>query len=129
MDANTPNLKTLSLTLVQYVPGDKLGHLLAYITLTPLAVLVSYASIILSRREVAVLMMLLGQLACEALNFVLKNIFQQPRPTGNYFYLPSQHNSNPVNEDFLGKGYGMPSSHSQFVGFTSIYAILYIWCR
>lgn len=44
-----------------------------------------------------------GQMACEALNFVLKRVLKEERPAKMH-----------------GKGYGMPSSHAQFVTFFSL---------
>ncbi|KAI7850925.1 PAP2 domain protein [Circinella umbellata] len=102
-------LASLSLTHVQFDPKDKLAYLLAYITLSPLAILVFYASIILSRREIAGITMLIGQLVNEGINFTLKEYLQIARPHAH-----------------LGDGYGMPSSHAQFIWFFAIYGSLYL---
>ncbi|ORX62842.1 hypothetical protein DM01DRAFT_1365180 [Hesseltinella vesiculosa] len=91
-------LTSLSLTHVQFDENDLVAYALAYITLCPIAIMVFYASVIVSRREVAMSLMLVGQLANEVLNTILKEYFQISRPY-----------------DHLGSGYGMPSSHSQFV--------------
>ncbi|KAK9728620.1 hypothetical protein K7432_000896 [Basidiobolus ranarum] len=104
------SLASLSLTHVQFESSDKVAYLLAYITLTPLAILISYATAICSRREFGLIFMLLGQLACEGLNFILKKTIQQDRPT-----------------DTLGTGYGMPSSHAQFMSFWGVYVCLYMY--
>jgi dolichyldiphosphatase len=53
-----------------------------------------------------------GQLACEALNFVLKRILKEERP-----------------KQMHGKGYGMPSSHAQFVAFFSLSLTLFLLFR
>jgi dolichyldiphosphatase len=79
---------------------------LSLITLAPPFLLVSYITLILVRRELTLLTGFIGQLGCEGLNLALKRIFKQGRPT-----------------DFLGTGYGMPSSHSQFMGY-----FLAFWC-
>jgi dolichyldiphosphatase len=79
---------------------------LSLITLTPPFLLVSYITLLLVRRELTILTSLIGQLGCEGLNLGLKRIFKQGRPT-----------------DFLGTGYGMPSSHSQFMGY-----FMAFWC-
>lgn len=79
---------------------------LSLITLAPPFLLVSYVTLILVRRELSILIGLVGQLGCEGLNLALKRIFKQGRPT-----------------DFLGTGYGMPSSHSQFMGY-----FMAFWC-
>ncbi|KAI8973867.1 hypothetical protein BDB01DRAFT_729447 [Pilobolus umbonatus] len=91
-------LSSISLTHVQFNPYDKLAYLLAYITLTPIALLIFYGSVIVSRREMASIIMLCGQLLNEGLNSILKGAFEQKRPHAH-----------------LGDGYGMPSSHSQFI--------------
>ena len=75
-------LTSLSLTHVQFHPNDLLGEALAYITLAPLAILVFYASIIVSRREVAAILFLVGQLSSEGLNAILKEYLQVSRPNG-----------------------------------------------
>ncbi|KAM3581339.1 hypothetical protein VKS41_006166 [Umbelopsis sp. WA50703] len=101
-------LTSLSLTHVQFHPHDLFGELLAYITLAPLAILVFYASVIVARREVSGILFLAGQLSCEALNALLKEYLQISRPN-----------------DHLGTGYGMPSSHSQFMAFFAVQTVLY----
>lgn len=75
-------LTSLSLTHVQFHPNDLLGEALAYVTLAPLAILVFYASVIVSRREIAGILFLAGQLSCEALNALLKEYLQVARPNG-----------------------------------------------
>ncbi len=57
-------------------------------------------------------MMFGGQLACEALNFALKRILKEERP-----------------KQMHGKGYGMPSSHAQFVAFFSLSLTFFLLFR
>ncbi|KAI9316770.1 dolichyl pyrophosphate phosphatase [Dichotomocladium elegans] len=109
-DSGSLVLTSLSLTHVQFNPDDFISYAFAYITLLPLAILVFYASVIASRREVAGIVMLLGQLTNEVLNAILKESFQIARPHSH-----------------LGTGYGMPSSHAQFMGFFAVYGTLYLW--
>ncbi|PWN20073.1 PAP2-domain-containing protein [Microstroma glucosiphilum] len=90
----------LGLTHVQYDGTDKLAKLLALVTLSPIFLLCAYVTIIIYRRELTFINALVGQLGCEGINWGLKRLIRQPRPYGH-----------------LGKGYGMPSSHSQFIGF------------
>ena len=97
---------SLALTHVQYHPNDPLAYPLSLITLSPPFLVVVYVVICLIRRDLTILLGFFGQLACEGLNLILKRIFKQGRPT-----------------DFLGTGYGMPSSHSQFVGYFMMF-----WC-
>ncbi|KAI7876219.1 PAP2-domain-containing protein [Lichtheimia hyalospora FSU 10163] len=107
---DTVMLASLSLTHVQFDAQDKIAYAFAYITLLPLAILVFYASVIVSRREIAGILMLLGQLTNEALNAILKEYLQMARPHSH-----------------LGTGYGMPSSHAQFMAFFAVYGSLYLW--
>ncbi|SPO27965.1 related to CAX4 - required for full levels of dolichol-linked oligosaccharides [Ustilago trichophora] len=104
------NYASLGLTHVQYDPEDPLAKLLALVTLSPIFLLCSYVTIILLRRELTFINALIGQLACEGLNWALKRFIKQPRPTGN-----------------LGAGYGMPSSHSQFLGFFAAFFLLHFY--
>ena len=71
-----------------------------------------YATLIWSTREMEILMMFGGQMACEALNFALKRILKEERP-----------------KQMHGKGYGMPSSHAQFVAFFSLSLTLFLLFR
>jgi len=56
--------------------------------------------------------MFAGQMACELLNFGLKRWIKEERP-----------------QQMHGKGYGMPSSHSQFVSFFSVSLALFLLLR
>lgn len=100
----------LGLTHVQYDAQDPLAKLLALVTLSPIFLLCSYVTIILYRRELTFLNALVGQLGCEGVNWGLKRLIRQPRPHSN-----------------LGKGYGMPSSHSQFLGFFCAFFLAHFW--
>lgn len=42
----------------------------------------SYATLVWATREMEVIMMFAGQLACEALNFMLKRLIKEERPKG-----------------------------------------------
>lgn len=64
-------LASISLTHVYFNPLDKISYAFAYITLAPIAIMVFYASVIVSRREMAGILMLAGQLLNGALNYVL----------------------------------------------------------
>ncbi|KAK4518722.1 uncharacterized protein ATC70_008944 [Mucor velutinosus] len=102
-------LASISLTHVYFNPLDKISYAFAYITLAPIAILVFYASVIVSRREIAGILILLGQLLNEAFNYILKEHIEQDRPYAH-----------------LGDGYGMPSSHSQFIWYFAVYGSLYM---
>ncbi|CAG8475461.1 6812_t:CDS:2 [Ambispora leptoticha] len=112
MTTETPPLTALSLTHVQFDASDKIAYLFAYITLAPIFIVVGYVTTILARREITTINMFIGQIACEALNGVLKSLMKEKRPT-----------------DKLGKGYGMPSNHAQFIGFFTMFSVLYLYRR
>ncbi|KAJ1839236.1 hypothetical protein LPJ70_005139, partial [Coemansia sp. RSA 2708] len=57
-------------------------------------------------------LLLLGQLLNELLNLIIKLIIREPRP-----------------HEHLGDGYGMPSSHAQFMGFFVVYVVVYLETR
>ncbi|KAG0328985.1 hypothetical protein BGZ99_003849 [Dissophora globulifera] len=106
-----PNtLTSLSLTHVQYVGDDIYSHIFAHLTLSPLAITCGYVAVILTTRDLTVLLMLVGQLLNECINFALKKSVKQSRPT-----------------TYLGDGYGMPSSHSQFMAFFATYMIILMY--
>jgi dolichyldiphosphatase len=73
---------------------------------------VVYATLIWSTREVEIMLMFAGQMVSEALNFALKRLIKEERP-----------------KQMNGKGYGMPSSHAQFVGFFSVALTLFLLLR
>ncbi|KAJ5887653.1 hypothetical protein N7495_007694 [Penicillium taxi] len=108
---DTP-LASLSLTHVHYNPDDPLSFLSAWLALLPQALVVSYATLIWATREVEVVLMFAGQLGCEGLNFILKRIIKEERP-----------------KEMFGKGYGMPSSHAQFMSFFAVYLTLFLLFR
>lgn len=58
--------------------------------------------------------MFAGQLGCEAVNFILKRLIKEERP---------------MRIHKTGKGYGMPSSHAQFVTFWAVAMVLFLLVR
>ncbi|CZT06529.1 related to CAX4 protein [Rhynchosporium agropyri] len=109
---DTAPLASLSLTHVHYDPNDHISYFCAWLALVPQALCVIYATLIWSTREIEILMMFGGQMACEALNFALKRILKEQRP-----------------KQMHGKGYGMPSSHAQFVAFFSLSLTMFLLFR
>ncbi|GIZ37076.1 hypothetical protein CKM354_000053900 [Cercospora kikuchii] len=107
-----PSLTSLSLTHVRYDPNDVYSWISAHLALVPQALMISYVTLLWATREIEVLIMFAGQLGCEALNFLLKRYFREARPT-----------------EFIGKGYGMPSSHAQYAAFFSVYLSLFLLLR
>ncbi|GLI80929.1 hypothetical protein PoHVEF18_009296 [Penicillium ochrochloron] len=108
---DTP-LASLSLTHVHYNPQDPLSFASAWLALLPQALVVSYTTLVWATREVEVVLMFAGQLGCEALNFVLKRLIKEERP-----------------KEMFGKGYGMPSSHAQFMTYFAVYLTLFLVFR
>lgn len=107
-----PPLASLSLTHVHYDPTSRVSHACAFLALVPQALCIAYATLIYSSREMEILLMFTGQMGCEALNWVLKRYIREDRPA-----------------QMLGKGYGMPSSHAQFVAFFAVYLGLWVVVR
>ncbi|KAF1967352.1 DOLPP1 protein [Bimuria novae-zelandiae CBS 107.79] len=105
-------LASLSLTHVHYNPADRISYLCAWLALVPQGLCVVYATLIWSNREIEIMLMFAGQMACEALNWCLKRWIKEERP-----------------REMHGKGYGMPSSHAQFVSFFSITLALFLLFR
>ena len=100
-----PELVPFDLTYVLYHPSF-VGLCFAAITLSPFVILICYFTLILSNRNMLVLYTLIGQFVNEILNIVLKKSFKQARP-----------------ELYLGQGYGMPSSHAQFMAYVAVNAV------
>ncbi|ORZ41714.1 phosphatidic acid phosphatase type 2/haloperoxidase [Catenaria anguillulae PL171] len=105
-----PGYSSLSLTHVLYPTGAVPSMLLAYVTLIPIGMIVAYVTLILSRPRTRVWqIMFLGQLLNEGLNVVLKKYIQEHRPS-----------------PYHGDGYGMPSSHAQFMAYFAAFSLLLI---
>ncbi|KAF2744524.1 DOLPP1 protein [Sporormia fimetaria CBS 119925] len=107
-----PRLASLSLTHVHYNPADRVSYICAWLALVPQGLCIVYATLIWSTREVEIMLMFAGQMSCEAVNFVLKRYIKEERPLAMH-----------------GKGYGMPSSHAQFVTFFSLTLSLFLLFR
>lgn len=97
-------------TFILYNPKDIISIISAYFSLLPILVLTFYLSWLIITREIESCIIAGGQLANEFLNKILKRLIKQPRPY----------------QSLLGPGYGMPSAHSQFVGFMASYITLRI---
>lgn len=109
------NVKWIPLSITaEYPEGDVIGKLLAFSSMLPHALIVSFITLILFRRDLHTLSYLVGLVLNEGVNYVLKNTLRQGRP----IFRPS-----------LLHEYGMPSSHSQFMWFFTTYMFLFIWVR
>eukprot|EP00696_Hemimastix_kukwesjijk_P018480 gnl/Hemi2/7375_TR2515_c0_g1_i1.p1 gnl/Hemi2/7375_TR2515_c0_g1~~gnl/Hemi2/7375_TR2515_c0_g1_i1.p1 ORF type:complete len:306 (+),score=57.85 gnl/Hemi2/7375_TR2515_c0_g1_i1:3-920(+) len=86
---------------------DQALLLLVLLSLLPQALCVAYATAFYQRRDVATLALILGQALNEVLNAVLKRVLRIPRPSPQ-----------------MGAGFGMPSSHAQFMGFLVCHILL-----
>src|SRR5690554_4019631 len=75
-------LTSLSLTQVQFSANDNYSKVFAHLTLSPLAITCGYIAVILTTRDLTVVIMLAGQLLNECINHVLKRQVKQARPTG-----------------------------------------------
>ena len=94
--------------------GDPIGFVLAFISLTPFAVFVAFVTLVIFKRELDTIVFVSGQLLNEVLNILLKNIFREPRPLKH------------VQTEEAIRTFGMPSQHSQFMAFFTLYLILFV---
>uniref|UniRef100_A0ABK0KX86 Dolichyldiphosphatase n=2 Tax=Rattus norvegicus TaxID=10116 RepID=A0ABK0KX86_RAT len=95
---------------------DLSGHLLAYLSLSPIFVIVGFVTLIIFKRELHTISFLGGLALNEGVNWLIKHVIQEPRPCGG------PHTA-------VGTKYGMPSSHSQFMWFFSVYSFLFLYLR
>jgi dolichyldiphosphatase len=74
--------------------------------------MIVYVSLIYASREIEIILLFAGQFGNEAINFALKRWIREERPKGMH-----------------KEGYGMPSSHAQFMAFWSVYLTLFMLVR
>lgn len=91
-------------TLVLYKKDDIVSEFLALWSLYPIGVLIFYFSWFISTREIEPCIIAGGQVINDIINIFLKKLIKFNRPNTIH-----------------GDGYGMPSAHSQFTGFLTIY--------
>lgn len=104
-------LKSIRITHVQYESTDLFAKILAYSSLIPIFLIQSLATLAIFQRDhnqIRALLLLGGQFANELINLILKKLLKHPRPEG-------------IHQD---GGYGMPSSHTQFMWFFVISTML-----
>lgn len=94
----------------------------------------TYVALVWATREAEVVLMFVGQVGCEALNFVLKRIIKEERPQRTYHTIVQllETETNAIFCIYIemnGKGYGMPSSHAQFVVYFAVYLSLFLFFR
>lgn len=100
-------------TLILYNPSDPISIICVYLSLSPILLLTFYLSWLIITREMESIIVAGGQLINEFINKILKRLIKQPRP----------------HISLMGPGYGMPSAHSQFVGFFLSYWSLKLWLQ
>jgi len=100
---------------MEYPEGDKVGHVLAWFSMTPFFIFAGMVTLILFRRDLHTISFTGGQLINEIFNLILKRVIKEPRPQVQHTVHLVQH--------------GMPSSHAQFIWFFSAYYVLFILFR
>nr|XP_061800000.1 dolichyldiphosphatase 1 isoform X2 [Nerophis lumbriciformis] len=111
-----PRWRSISLTHVEFAEDDLTGHLLAYISLLPIAILVGFVTLIVFKRELHTISFFGGLTLNEGINWMLKHILREPRPCAGA-------------HSMLNTDYGMPSSHSQLIWFFVVYFFLFLYLR
>ena len=81
-------LKAVTQTLVYYEEGDLLGKLFAYLSLSPIFILVALFALLLTRREAINFFLFIGLVFGEFISEFLKETLKQPRPpyVGSFFF-------------------------------------------
>ena len=103
---------TTAITTLVYVL-----HLFAYIV--PI-ILITITTILLWKKETLLFYFILGATINIILNFILKGVFKEPRPTGNQQIIQLAINNG---KRFGSQVYGMPSGHAQ----TAFYCAAFIF--
>ncbi|WPK23234.1 hypothetical protein PUMCH_000463 [Australozyma saopauloensis] len=97
-------------THIVYDSNDPFGLLAVHFSLLPIYLMVFYASWFIITREIEPVVAVGGQLVSEGINKILKRIFRQARPDFHIGFGGGK-----------ALSYGMPSAHSQFMGFFAAY--------
>ncbi|QEU61989.1 Cax4 [Kluyveromyces lactis] len=106
-------------TYILYDPNDLFSFICCYLSLLPVGILVFYFSWFIITREIEAVILAGGHVVNDIANNIIKNIIKETRPIdfGSF------------QKDSVRSGYGMPSAHSQFMGFFTMYIGLRIWCQ
>lgn len=96
---------SFSLTHVKFAAGDHFGQFMALVTLSPVYIMASYATLLVYRRDSITLYNLTGQMVSLLVNLVLKQCLNQPRPDHILSELEDS---------------GMPSNHAQFIAYFAV---------
>ena len=103
------DLEPFSFTFVQYQKGDLFGKFLALCSLSPIFLIISFVTLVIMNRNPHTFSFLVFLLINEVLNLGLKNVIKEERPNNKH-----------------SDGFGMPSSHSQFMSFFTTFCMFYI---
>lgn len=107
-------------TYILYTDGDAVGVVCCVLALMPILILQSYLTWLIIDRDIEAVVVAMGQLANEALNQVLKRVFKHERPGSEL--IAAGNGSKTLS-------FGMPSAHSQFMGFFVSYLMVNLWTR
>ena len=156
MVATYGNLQPFDETYVLYDNKSITSFILVFFTLLPIFIMVFIFSWFVSTRELEACILALGHVLNDIMNIIVKKLIKEKRPTKmfeDYYeilkqdvfkkekYLESCIKENELakggilnkidfQKDSQRSGYGMPSAHSQFMGFFFGYLILrilYFW--
>lgn len=100
-------------TYVLYDPKDVISVISVHLSLLPIYTMVFYTSWFFLTREIEPVIVVGGHLVGEITNKILKRIVKQPRPDFHKEFGSGSYSL----------GYGMPSAHSQFMGFFAAYFV------
>lgn len=106
-------------TYVLYDPNDIVSFVSVYFSLLPIGILIFYLSWFIITREIEPVIIAGGQVVNDVVNNIVKNILKEQRP----FLIEG------FQQNGLRSGYGMPSAHSQFMGFFATYFMLRVWLQ
>ncbi|KAI0461359.1 hypothetical protein LJB42_001027 [Komagataella kurtzmanii] len=115
-------------TFVLYDSSDLISLAAAVWSLVPIFILVFYFSWFVCTREIEAVIVAAGHVANDVVNSLVKNTLKQERPELASELAGFRVVGNGFNE-FLGTQYGMPSAHSQFMGFFASYFVLKLWLQ
>lgn len=104
-------------TYVRYDPNDLISFISVYFSLLPIGILIFYLSWFIITREIEPVIIAGGQVVNDIVNNIVKNIIKEQRP----LFIEGFQQSG------LRSGYGMPSAHSQFMGFFATFFMLKVW--
>lgn len=119
MTENEEEWKTFTLTYVEYPPHDTWGRILAILSLSPLVIVIVFLTFFAAKRDLHTMFYGIGTILNGILNYVLKHTIKEARPTNVIKRVPTK----------LWEQYGMPSSHSQFMFFVSVYWAFFVLFR